>query len=104
MREEFHSDEIKNLMGMKKKQALYAVGMHIIGKIRPLTPWKTGTLRRATYFDIITESYLQFINNEKYAVWVEKGTSKMPPRSFMKAGIEDNRGDIERILKQELHL
>lgn len=69
---------------------------------KTLVPVRTGYLQSKILFHATTDHGWTFMLKAEadadYATFVEKGTSRMPPRPFMEPGIEHTADEIEALL------
>jgi phage gpG-like protein len=78
---------------------LAKVLLTVLGKSQQRTPVRTGTLRRSE--TTRTEGNRGFVGtNVKYAPFVHEGTKFMAARPFFVEGIQDSRGEVERLAQR----
>lgn len=61
-------------------------------------PYKTGNLRSSIHPDLLVDTETRVVMNigtdVEYAVYVEKGTSKMAPRPYLQPALDENKDEI----------
>lgn len=92
--EEFF-DDFSNQVSAEVKKATLMVERD--AKI--LCPVKTGTLKRSITHKFIDKITAIVGSNMEYAPYIELGTSKMAPRSFLRPALAKNRKTIEKLFR-----
>ena len=96
----WHGKEVKKDMNRAIKAGLTASGMVVQSQAKLLCPVDTGRLRNSIIFKI--KGHSAFVGtNVEYAPHIEYGTVKMPPKSFLRAAIDEQRESIPRIFNRE---
>jgi len=88
---------------LRVKAAMPFIGALVVGEIRPLTPYRTGTLRRG----VSTRFYqtgkwqltLETYGTAFYTKFVELGTRYMAPRRMFQRGSQSSYPKIVAYLK-----
>ena len=111
-----NKDEILEALGEQLGQAMIAIGMAAesnakqeITKAVYDTPEsksgyvRTGRLRNSISYGVDTDEPAVYIgSNVEYAPYVERGTSKMRARPFLKPAVENYAGEYKGLLEQAM--
>jgi HK97 gp10 family phage protein len=73
---------------------------------QPITPYKTGTLRKSLWTNVTNNGMRGELNQDSnqaaYGIFVEMGTKRMQPRYFMAQGLERSISAIEKFFSELL--
>ena len=83
------------------KVALESIGAHAQEDVAQRAPVDTGRLKNSIKHKT-GDRYVDIYTNVEYAGYQEFGTSKIPPKHYMKNGIESNLSKYKEILEKEL--
>lgn len=97
-----NSDAIIRQLKNKTENALKEAGRFVEGEAKLRTPVDTGLLRGSIDSKVIGDKEVQVGTNVEYAVYVEKGTSKMRAQPFLTPAFENNISEIKRIFESYL--
>ena len=96
-----NTDEVLSALEKAKKRGLEAIGLVAEGHAKKITPVDTGRLRNSiTHTADTNAAYIG--TNVEYAPYVELGTSKMPPRPFLKPAATEHNEEYKKIMEAAL--
>lgn len=84
-------------------RALKRVRTHIASAAGEAPAVITGKLRQSVYFKVQGSNQLRIGADTPYAGFLEKGTSKMAPRPYLKNNIDKSRQNIEKNIIQAIN-
>lgn len=104
---EFKSNIPKVIDALKKteKDILDDIGKFVKAEAQMRAPILTGNLRRSIDYQVVSENEVDIgaTAEADYAVYVEKGTSKMAAQPFLEPAAMDNLGQLEEIAGQRIN-
>ena len=84
--------------------ALEQIGLKVQGDAKELAPVDTGWLRMNTMLEKFYSSQSVIVYNAvKYAPYIEFGTSRMKPRSFMLPAFKKNKKWADRYMEKQVN-
>lgn len=98
-------NNVLNAYEKGKKEALTSIGTFGTAEAQLRATVDTGNMRRNVTFQVHDDNNgvdVGVTENAPYAVYVEKGTSKMKAQPFLEPSIMDNLGKIEEIAGQKI--
>ena len=86
-----------------ERRTLEAIGIFVVGEAKPRTAVRTGNLRDSIDY-IVQEALKKVIigTNVEYALYVEKGTSKMRAQPYLTPALEENKQRIQELAAEYL--
>lgn len=92
----------------KQEQALTAVGQYTVGEAKVRTPVGQyddgrvgGRLRNSIDYKVdVNRGAVHIGTDVEYAVYVEKGTSKMQAQPYLTPAVEENTANIKILIEQ----
>jgi len=74
----------------------------VSGNAKGLCPVKTGKLQASIHTEKGTEDFQYLVgSDENYAYFVEMGTAKQSPKSFLRTGLDGSVPEIEQIFSSK---
>lgn len=96
-----NTKEAKKAIEDATEEALASAGIVAGMHIDPLVPIDTGNLRGSITMKVLSEEKEVHIGtNVHYAPYVEFGTSKMAPQSYLRSGLQFAMGDIKTVMER----
>ena len=76
-------------------KALLASSLGVKNKAKAKCPFRTGNLRRSIHEELTSQTEVTIGTDVEYAVYVEKGTSKMVGRPYLKPALFESKDSIQ---------
>ena len=98
-----HIEEVKQASKAQILNWLAAVGADATGVAFDVCPHKTGVLRNSIGWQVAPEEKAVYIGtNVPYAIYQEKGTSRIAGKHFLQAGVTLYQAEYKQMLENYL--
>jgi HK97 gp10 family phage protein len=98
-----NKEEILQKLTECEEAALEAAGLFGESRVKLLCPEDTGLLKNSIHHQLNENDKSVLVGtNTEYALWVEKGTSRMKAQPYMEPGITENMDEIRQIIAEYL--
>lgn len=98
---ESNFNQIYRQLRENERRALEAIGIFVRGEAQVRAPVDTGNLRDSIDYRVGTGRVVIGTNVE-YALYVEKGTSKMRAQPYLTPALEENKQRIQELAAEYL--
>jgi HK97 gp10 family phage protein len=86
-------EQFEKLKGIDREKVGLAGGYTLLAESQKITPVDTGFLRQSGYCEGVKDKGSIVGFSAEYAYFIEFGTSRMQPKSFLRKAI-DTKGDL----------
>ena len=100
---EFNKDKVLSKIQENKLKTLEAIGLFVEGDAKLRCPVDTGNLR-SSITHVTDEEKTTIGTNVEYAIWQEKGSSRTKAQPFLTPAVENNKGTIQKIVKEMMKI
>ena len=98
-----NTEEVKAELLEKIERGLIACGLTAEGHAKSLCPVDTGRLRNSITNQVdMSEQAVYVGTHVEYAAYVERGTSRMPSRPFLRPAAHDHGPEYQALLQQAM--
>lgn len=108
----WYGAEVVKKIRQATETGLVACAIHTQGQVKELVPVKTGRLKNSISYKTKTDSKGDLKTNAlegeaiigtnvEYGIFVELGTARQKPKSYLRAGLDVVKNDLFEIYKKE---
>lgn len=96
-----NSEEVSIQLDIATEFALRGIGTRVVSDIKKASPVDTGKLRRSIDHQVDQDS-VKIGTNNKYASFIELGTSKREANPFITNTVNEDHGAIVKIIEKSI--